>query len=119
MYSDSKLHALNRLKEVLILVGEICILCLDWDVNSEKYYDVLGWVTVGSFGSALVFESVYLIRLQLYNIKTIIKEFVETCKTVIGWFTCSNNKTTKCRPKTTKQRRSDRKPVQIELPSQS
>ena len=72
---DSKLNTITRIKEILILLGEIGILFLAFQLTSESYYNVLGWIVVALFFSAILIELVYMLILQIVGIKDIIKNF--------------------------------------------
>lgn len=39
-------------------------------VDSEKYYDVVGWFMVGALGSAVGIEVIYMLIMQILGIKT-------------------------------------------------
>lgn len=86
VFSDLKLNNLNRVKEVLILVSEICIVFLNFRADSEEYYDVLGWLIVGSLGFVLITELVYLIGSQIFNVKKNFRKIVEAIKGVLIFF---------------------------------
>jgi len=66
---DFKLNIIARIKEILILGGEICLLLLYAEVDSDKYYDTVGWIMVGTLTSAVAIEVVYTVFTQIFNIK--------------------------------------------------
>jgi len=66
---DFKLNIIARIKEILILAGEICMLLLYADVDSEKFYDIVGWIMIGVLTSAVAIEIVYTFLTQIFNIK--------------------------------------------------
>jgi hypothetical protein len=113
VYTDSKLNMINRVKEFLILVAEICILSLDCEVNSEKYYDLVGWIIVGSLATAIVSEFAYVLWIQIYNIKTIIINFIDLCKSIASWVRFQ--KSSQYKIKRTPQTKSDKKMGRLDL----
>jgi len=68
IFEDSKLNSINKIKESLIIVGEIFILCLCMKNKSNGYYQVLGWLTLSSFSLATLIELAYLVILQLIEL---------------------------------------------------
>jgi len=68
IFKDSKLQNINKIKETLIVAGEMVMLCLCFQSDSEDYYSVLGWMTVGCLGSAAMLELVYLVAIQVIEL---------------------------------------------------
>ena len=73
---DSKLNIIIRIKEILILIGEIGILFLSFQLDSEGYYKNLGWAVVGFLFLALLIEVGYMLILQILGIKEIYRKIV-------------------------------------------
>jgi len=68
IFKDSKLQNINKIKETLIIGGEMAMLCLCFQSDSEEYYSFLGWMTVGCLGTAAILELVYLVAIQLIEL---------------------------------------------------
>ena len=66
---DFKLNIIVRIKEILILLGEICMLLLSAKVNSEKFYDVVGWIMIGALGSGVLLEAGYMLISQIFSMR--------------------------------------------------
>ena len=75
IFLDSKLNLINKIKEFLIIIGECFMLCLCFQSDSEDYYQVLGWMVVGTLGSAALLELVYLVAIQIIEFRQAIKKF--------------------------------------------
>jgi len=69
--TDATLNIIIRLKELLIIIGELCIVLLYVQVQNESYYDAVGWFIVGSLGFAVVIDIGYLLILQVFGVKEI------------------------------------------------
>ena len=59
---------INKAKEVLILIIEICILCLFFKFKVKVYYQVLGWIIFGAVCLIILMDAGYLISLQVLGI---------------------------------------------------
>ena len=71
VFVDTKLQTINRLKEILVLLAEVWLLCLNVQVNSTNYYDVMEWFVIATLGPAGAVELFYLVGLQLVGAGTI------------------------------------------------
>ena len=60
-------------------------LCLRFEVESLKYYDVLGWIIVGSLGSAMGIELLYMIAMQFYKIGIRFRIIINSFKALRNW----------------------------------
>jgi len=87
-FTNKKLDLIFKLKEVFILIGECCILCLCFEEKSQNHYKKLGYITVFFLATPLAIEVIYMLILQIYEIKKIylkIKEAVSKgYKTIFG-----------------------------------
>jgi len=111
-FEDKNLTRVNRVKEILILIAEFCILGLTFDMNSEGYYNLMGWITVGCFAGGLLIETMYMIILQIYNIRTIKKKVVEFWNIVCRWM---NNASLKRKHRKNRLRQIHPQSLQVEL----
>jgi len=73
-FEDRILNWIIRIKEILILLAELCILFLCAKEESERYYQIFGYLVVFFLGSALLIELGYLLILQIYQIKQVGKK---------------------------------------------
>lgn len=80
-FEKSNLNKINRMKEVLILIAEVFIFCLNFEGKSEGYYSALGWIMIALLSVAVITEFVYTIIIQFrvlkkifVNRKTILKD---------------------------------------------
>ena len=58
--------------EVLVLLSEICIFGMNLNIESDKYYDILAWVTVALLALGLLIGILHVIILQLMYLKIIL-----------------------------------------------
>lgn len=84
-FEDKILNGINIFKETMILLGEICIFCICFEVKSLRYYNILGWIIVGSLGSAMGIELLYVIGMQFYKIGAIVRIIINLVKSVKFW----------------------------------
>ena len=73
-FKSKSLTVINRGNQILILIAEIWILCLYFQTDSNMYYQVVGWLIVGSLGLAIVLELLYVLVLQIIYIVLIFKK---------------------------------------------
>ncbi len=73
-FENKKLDFIVKLKEILILCGEIGMIFLCFKVDSEKYYEIFGYLIVSSLGIALMAEVGYMMILQICEIKNLWKK---------------------------------------------
>jgi len=85
VFEDRYLGIVNKIKEILILFGEIGILFLNFKSSSEAYYDTLGWLITLCFMTAMLIELVYMIALQIYNLRLIKKKAIDFWNVVSRW----------------------------------
>ena len=81
-FENKTLNIIIKLKEILILGGELFILSLCAEVKSEQYYQEMGYFTVLCFGVALMMEIVYMVVLQICQIKQIGKKIKQLWKII-------------------------------------
>ena len=72
-----------RLKEILILLAEVCVLCLCAQIKSEKYYQIFGYLIVLFFGIALLVEIIYILVLQICEIPLLWKKIKNTWNALV------------------------------------
>jgi len=112
IFEDRYLNIVNKIKEILILLGEVGILCLNFKSSSEAYYDTLGWLITICFASALLIELGYMIVMQIYNLRTIKKKAMDFWSMVTRWF---NNIKARRRHRRQRVRRIQPHNVKLEL----
>jgi len=76
-FTNKKLNFILKLKEVCVLIAECCILCLCAEINSQQYYQVLGYITVFFLATPLIIEVIYMMIMQIYGIPKIYKKIKE------------------------------------------
>jgi len=74
-FENKKFDFIAKLKEVLILMGEILILFLCFNSGSEIYYKIIGYLIVLFLGIALIVEVGYMMILQICEIRQIGRKF--------------------------------------------
>ena len=79
-FEDKIFDIINKVKEILIFISEVCILLLVIEVDSVAYYDVMGWIIVGVLGLGFITEFLYVIGVQIANIKVICNKIIGACK---------------------------------------
>jgi hypothetical protein len=84
-FVDKKLHKVNKIKECLILAGEVFILLLTFQGCSEAFYNVMGWFAVACLAVALLVELTYMLYLQIKEIKKIKQKIQEAWIIVYKW----------------------------------
>ena len=77
VFEDSKMNIINKIKESLIVVGEILILCLCIEKKSNGYYQVLGWLALCTFTLATLVELGYLVIIQVIDLIRWIKKLIK------------------------------------------
>lgn len=70
-FENKKLDYIVKLKEILVLFGEVGLLFLCFQVGSENYYKIVGYLIVSSLGIALAAEVGYMMILQICEIKSL------------------------------------------------
>ncbi len=73
-FENKKLDFIVKLKEILVLCGEIGMIFLCFKVDSENYYKIIGYLIVPSLGIALMAEVGYMMILQICEIKNLWKK---------------------------------------------
>ena len=111
-FENKILNIIIKLKEILILGGELFILSLCAEVKSEQYYQVMGYFCVLFFGVALMMEIVYMVVLQICQIKHIGKKIKQLWNLVLAACRYLKGRSRKIK---IRQRRRERA---IELPSE-
>lgn len=81
-FEDKLFDIINKVKEILILISEICILLLVLEVDSVSYYDLMGWIIVGVLGIGFITEFLYVIGLQIANVGVMCKKISEACQSL-------------------------------------
>ena len=79
-FEDWRLTYINRANQVIILVTELCILLLNFKFKVELYYDILAWLIVGMIGTAILAEVLYVVGMQLYEIRTLYQRILSLMK---------------------------------------
>ena len=87
----------NKLKEILILLGELAIFFLVAQKSSEDYYGILGWIVVGLLGAVVLIEIGYIAVLQIISMKIIWRKITDMCVCLSKIFGRSRHKVTKIR----------------------
>ena len=92
-FEDKKLNVIIKVKEVLILFGEIGVMLLIPKTESDMYNEVVGWCIVGALGSGFFMELGYIIIIQIIGFKQIINHFVQLWKSFYSYMKsfCSSN----------------------------
>ena len=86
-FENSKFNKINRMKEVLILIAEVLIFCINFEGKSEQYYSTLGWFIIGLLCFAVVTEFIYTIVKQINILRTMIgnrKQHLSDLKEVLS-----------------------------------
>jgi len=81
-FEDKKLDIIIKIKETLILFSEFGLFFLYIKVRSEDYYNIIGWLIVGLLFLAVGIELIYMLVLQIYDIKEIVNKFIKLCKEI-------------------------------------
>jgi len=76
-FEDKKFNTITKIKEGLILLGEIGVIFLMFKSDNKEYYEIIGWVILIPFGIGFIIELGYVIILQIVEIKAIINQFVK------------------------------------------
>jgi len=101
-FEDPYLHIINQVKEILILLGELFIVALNFQYNSEHHYNILGWLITSCFCLALLIEVIYIIALQVIGFKKLKGKIVALGRTIYSWI---KNRKSRKRQKYHKSRR--------------
>lgn len=83
VFVDTKLQTINKAKELLVLFSEIWLLCINVQVDSISYYNVMEWLVISTLGPAGALELFYLVGLQLIGAGTIfakVKKLGQYCQ---------------------------------------
>ena len=81
-FEDRKLDIIIKIKETLILFSEFGLFGIYIKVRSENYYNTIGWLIVGLLLLAVGIELIYMLVLQIYDIKEIVKKFIRLYKEI-------------------------------------
>ena len=73
-FESSRLNIVVKFKETMIFLGEITILFLHVQTYNKEYYEIVGWLVVSLLGLAFLVEFVYIIGIQIFGIKELIKQ---------------------------------------------
>jgi len=86
-----------RIKEILILIGEILIWFLMIKTENINYYEVFGWLVIIVLGSAVGIETCYLFYLQIVGIKHIYTKILNLLKSFYSFLSklCQEEKSSK------------------------
>jgi len=68
IFENSKMNTINKMKEFLIIIGEMSVLCLCIENKSNAYYQGLGWLAVCALSLATLVELAYLVILQIIGL---------------------------------------------------
>ena len=84
-FEDFYLNIINRIKEILILIGEMFILALNFKEGSESFYNSIGWLIIVCLGSALMIELIYMVLLQLLQLKQLKYKMRRMITVIVLW----------------------------------
>ena len=98
VFTNQKAYLVAKIKETLILLGEICILFLAVKTKNKNYYEIMGWLIVFFLGCSFLVEFIYLISIQISGIKEIIKKIQGFFKKIRLYFNNSKPNTNKIIP---------------------
>ena len=82
-FKDKKLDFIIKLKEILIFLGEFSMLFLCFELKEESYYQLFGYLIVGFLGAALSIEVIYMVILQVWQIKELVRQIKYAMNVVI------------------------------------
>jgi len=85
-FKNQKFYLVAKSKEILILLAEICILFLLVKTENKTHYQIVGWIIVLLLGSAFLIEFIYLVYIQIIDIKEIVKQISCFFKNIILYF---------------------------------
>ena len=68
-FENKTLTRINQIKEIMILLGILVIICLNIKDKSLEYYDLLGWIALGLFLGAFLIELLYIFVIQIVALK--------------------------------------------------
>jgi len=68
-FESRGLALINKIKEMMILVGILAITCLNVQSKSLEYYEILGWIALGLFLGAFLIELLYIFTIQILALK--------------------------------------------------
>jgi len=84
-FEDKYLTKVNKIKECFILAAEIFILLLTFQGCSEAFYNVIGWFSVALLCTALLVELVYVLYIQIKEIKQIFRKVKNAWAIIVKW----------------------------------
>jgi len=84
-FEDKYLTKVNKIKECFILAAEIFILLLTFQGCSEAFYNVIGWFSVALLCTALLVELVYVLYVQIKEIKEIFRKVKNAWAIIVKW----------------------------------
>ena len=85
-FEDHKFDSIVKVKEILILFGEIGIFLLIAQTKNKQYYQIVGWLIVFFLGLAFLSEFIYMIANQVAGIKKIGKQFLYWKNVIVLYF---------------------------------
>ena len=98
-FEDKKFDVITKIKEILILFGEIGIMLLVPKSENKTYYEVVGWCIVGVLGFGFFMELGYIIIIQIVGFKQIVNHFVQLWKSFYSYMKSFCSSKTIVKPK--------------------
>ncbi len=71
-----------KIKEILVLLGEVGIMLLAPQIESEDYYQIVGWTTVGCLGGGFLLDIGYMIIIPIIQFKQLMRNLKKTVSSV-------------------------------------